>query len=69
MARPIKISEECVMFNMKLPAQQHKLLKQHAKAMSRELNKQVSVADIIRASLDLNLRETFKFIESSANSS
>ena len=63
MVRPKKIIEQSKRFIVHLPLSQHQTLKDKAKLMSRNLDRQVSVADIIRISLELNLKKVCEFIE------
>ena len=63
MVRPKKIVEQSKMFNVQLPLSQHQVLKDRARSMSQNLDRQVSVADLIRVSLDLNLDKTCQLIE------
>tara|TARA_R110002012_G_scaffold71626_2_gene183507 strand:+ start:432 stop:629 length:198 start_codon:yes stop_codon:yes gene_type:complete len=53
MARPIKITEETKLYNLKMPIRQFVFLDGMAEQMNKRSLEQVSVADLIRDAIEI----------------
>ena len=53
MARPAKLDEPTKQYKLLMPVKQYDILNRHAKMLQKTSREQISVADVIRESIDI----------------